>query len=158
MKKKLFIPVIALIILSLDQIIKIIIINNVQKYMGIEIIKNFFYIVNVKNIGGAWSILSGYVPILIILGIIVLGTLSYMIVKENNIKKIDVAIYGILIGGILGNLIDRIFRTYVIDYLDFKIFGYDFPVFNFADMCIVSAVFLLVIMIIRGEKHEISSK
>ena len=55
-------------------------------------------------------------------------------------------IYSILIAGILGNLIDRIFRGFVIDYIDFRIFGYDMAIFNFADICIVCSCILLVLM------------
>ena len=59
-----------------------------------------------------------------------------------------------LIGGILGNLFDRIIYGYVIDYLDFYILGYNYPVFNIADMCIVISVFLIIIDTIRGGFNE----
>jgi signal peptidase II len=62
-----------------------------------------------------------------------------------------------LIGGILGNLFDRIFYGYVIDYLDFYIFNYNYPVFNIADMCIVISVCLLIVDMIRGGKNESNS-
>ena len=60
-------------------------------------------------------------------------------------NKFEFINYSILLGGIIGNLLDRIKYGKVIDYLDFKIFNYDFPVFNFADMCIVISIILLVI-------------
>jgi signal peptidase II len=53
--------------------------------------------------------------------------------------------YGMFIGGIVGNLVDRVFRNYVIDFLSFNIFGYHFPVFNIADCFIVISIFLIVI-------------
>ena len=65
--------------------------------------------------------------------------------------KRNTLLFGLLFGGIIGNLIDRIFYGYVIDFLDFTIFGYDFPVFNFADICIVSGIFLLIIAICKKE-------
>ena len=61
-------------------------------------------------------------------------------------------------GGILGNLLDRIVYNYVIDFLDFKIFGYDFPVFNFADCFIVIGVTLLLIKSIKESINEYRSK
>ena len=61
--------------------------------------------------------------------------------------------YSMLIGGILGNLIDRIIRGYVIDYLDFNIIGYNFPIFNLADIAIVISAFLLIINMSRGDKN-----
>ena len=60
-------------------------------------------------------------------------------------SKIENLSYGMIIGGIIGNLFDRIFYNYVIDFLDFKIFGYDYPIFNLADTFIVIGVILLVI-------------
>ena len=59
--------------------------------------------------------------------------------------------FSFLYSGILGNLIDRVFRGYVIDFLDFNIFGYDYPVFNFADICIVFGIILMIIAIIKKE-------
>ena len=71
----------------------------------------------------------------------------------------NILAFGILYGGIIGNLIDRIFYGRVIDFLDFTIFGYDFPVFNFADICIVSGIFLIIIAIYKKEDiNEVSSK
>ena len=59
--------------------------------------------------------------------------------------------YGMLFAGILGNLIDRLFFGYVTDFLNFYIFSYDYPVFNFADIFIVVGVLLCLIDIARGE-------
>ena len=63
-----------------------------------------------------------------------------------------------LYAGIFGNFIDRLFHGYVIDFLDFKIFNYDFPIFNFADICIVVGTFLVIIAIFRGEDNENNSR
>ena len=59
----------------------------------------------------------------------------------------------LLLGGATGNLIDRIFFGAVTDYLSFTIFGYAFPIFNFADICVVIGVFLFIINEIRREKE-----
>ena len=56
-----------------------------------------------------------------------------------------------LTGGIIGNLIDRIIYGYVVDYLRFIIFGYNFPIFNLADICITIGVILLIINMLRKE-------
>ena len=70
----------------------------------------------------------------------------------------DISIYSLLIGGILGNLFDRIIYGYVVDYLDFYFFNYNFPIFNIADICIVCSVVLIIIDTLRGGKGEIKSK
>lgn len=150
--------IIALICIILDQIVKIILINNVPLFERIPIINNFFFLTNVRNEGAAWSILSGNTYILILTGFLVIYLLYRFFIKGSSLKNIDKVIYGVLYGGIIGNLIDRIFRGYVIDYLDFIIFKYDFPVFNLADIMIVVAMFLFAITILRGEENANSNK
>ena len=68
-----------------------------------------------------------------------------------KINKRNTLAFGMILGGILGNLSDRIFFGYVIDFLNFKIINYNFPVFNLADTFIVVGVILLIIAIIKGE-------
>lgn len=148
----------SLIIVLIDQIIKILISNNLELYNSIEIIKNFFNITYVKNIGAAFSILNGNVVFLILVSILALIAIYFLLLKNKKFNKIQTILYSLLLGGIIGNLIDRIFRGYVIDYLDFTIFNYKFPVFNFADICIVISVIILLLISIKEEKNETSSK
>ena len=136
----------------IDQIIKVIINNYVSS--SITIIKNFFYITNAYNYGGAWSILYGKRILFIIITLILIYLIYKIFIKDNKLSNKDNIIYGMLLGGTIGNLLDRIFRGYVIDYLDFYIFGYDYPVFNFADMLIVISVIFIIIKLIRGDKSE----
>lgn len=150
MKKLISISTLCVII---DQLLKILIINNFNLYEGINIIPNFFTLIRVHNTGAAWSILSDNISLLIFLSIFALAIIYILFIKDHILKKYETVTLGVLIGGILGNLFDRIFRGYVIDYLDFQIFHYNFPVFNFADICIVISVIILLILEIGG-KHE----
>ena len=120
---------------------------------GIEIIPNFFYIINVKNTGGAWGIFSNNAFFLALISIFVIGMLYLFLKSEKNMNKLSITYYGFLFGGIIGNLIDRIFNGYVTDYLNFYIFGYDYPVFNIADILIVVGILLMAIDVVRGEIH-----
>lgn len=137
------------ILLVIDQIIKIIIRNYMNEYQEIKIIKNFFSIIYVQNTGAAFSILKNATFFLIILSIIFLILLNNHIRKEElNFTKLDIVSYGLILGGVYGNLIDRIIHRKVTDYLSFNVFNYEFPIFNFADICIVVGAILIVIDVI----------
>ena len=133
-----------------DYISKMVIVNCFKYNTNIVIIKNFFYINCVRNDGGAFSIFSGNVIFIIIVSFIVLLFLC----KYINDKELDIYKswgYGLIIGGTLGNLFDRIIYGYVIDFFDFYIFGYDFPVFNVADCGIVIGVLILIFCEVRDK-------
>ena len=146
------IGIVTIICVLIDIITKIIVINTLNLYESIEIINNFFSITYVRNYGAAWSILSGSRFFLIFIGISSLILIYKYFIKDRKINKLETITYGLLLGGIIGNLIDRIVSGYVIDFLDFLIFNYNFPVFNMADTFIVISVFLILIDTFRGEK------
>ena len=145
--------IITLLCALLDQIIKIIVMGTMGINSSIPIIDNFFSLTYVENDGAAWSIFSGNRIFLIIISIIALVLIYLYFFKNQNLKKFELINYSILIGGIFGNLLDRIKFGKVIDYLDFNIFGYSFPVFNFADICIVISVILLLIYSITNRNE-----
>lgn len=145
---------ISFLIILVDQLVKIIVINNLALQQSIIVIYNFLNLTYVRNTGAAWSILSGNVSLLIVISIIALGLLYHYLIKDKNLNKVDIVSYGMLIGGIVGNLIDRIIHGYVIDYLDFKIFNYNFPIFNIADTFIVISIVIIGINMIVGEYRE----
>ena len=144
-----------LIFIICDQLIKILITNILIEYQYIDVIKNIFTITHVHNTGAAFSILSNNVLLLISISLIALVFIYYYILKNIKYSKLDIIIYSLLIGGIFGNLIDRVVHGYVIDYLSVKIFNYNFPVFNLADTGIVISVFLLFI---KTFKEDICKK
>ena len=144
MFKKIYI--IGFIGVLVDQISKIVIDKMLELNESIKVIDSFFNITYVRNTGAAWGMFSNNTLLLALISIIFL----YFLIKFVNENKNDLNIlstlsFGFIIGGLIGNLIDRVVRTYVIDFFDFNIFGYDFPVFNIADILIVVAVFLLII-------------
>ena len=148
------IVIFSLIIFIIDQIFKIIIGFGIDLNTSFVVIKNFFNISNVHNYGAAFSILYGNRIFLVFISLFALFFIYYFLIKNKELSKLDTAIYSLLIGGILGNLFDRIVFGYVVDFFDFRIFGYDFPVFNIADICIVCSVFLLIFDCIRGYINE----
>ena len=144
MKKKL--GIFSIIFVIIDQVIKIIIKNNIKLNTDIKVIDNFFYLSHVHNDGAAFSMFSGNIIFLIIITIIALVAIYMIFIKDKKLSNLYIILIGMLIGGILGNFIDRIIYNYVIDYLSFIIFGYYFPVFNFADICIVISIISIVIL------------
>lgn len=141
---------IAIVALAIDQISKVIISLFLNLNESIKVIPNFFYLTYVANEGAAWGMFSN-AKIIIGIGTILAILLIYHYIycfKQN--KRNNIA-FGLLIGGLGGNLIDRLMFGYVRDFLDFYIFGYDYPVFNVADICIVIGVILLIIAVLKGE-------
>ena len=115
---------------------------------NIDIIPGFFSLTYVENKGAAWGILNNSTIVLVGISVIVLLLISKYISSTIEFTKLSVVSYGLLIGGIFGNLMDRIFRGFVIDFFNFNILGYHFPVFNIAVTMIVIGVILMFIEVI----------
>jgi len=143
---------IALVLVSIDQLTKLAIRTNIIEGDSINLLGNFFSITNVKNTGAAFSILQGRQNFFYIITIVALGFFIFLFIKAKESKFERIAIT-MMIAGALGNFIDRIVNGYVVDFLDFVILGYDFPVFNFADICLTCGGILLIIVIIVEYKR-----
>lgn len=142
--------IISIFILLIDQVTKALASIYLTLNKSLDIIDNFFSLTLTNNYGAAFGIFKYSNTLLIIATLIILIILyKYMhSFKKNMRNKIA---FGFILGGVFGNLIDRIIKGYVIDFLDFKIFNYDYPVFNVADIAIVIGVILLGYAIIRKE-------
>lgn len=131
--------IIALFIIILDQLTKYLVINK-----SIIIIPNFLNITYTQNTGGAFGI--GRINFILIISIIIIIGIIVFLIKEK--KKITNYIpFILLLSGSIGNLIDRIFRGYVIDFIDVNIFN--FPNFNIADICITLGIFFIAFILIK---------
>ena len=150
MKKKPYI--IAFFFFLIDFLSKQLIIHLMNINDSFIVIKNFFYITYVKNTGAAWSILKDQRILLLIVTVIVLFLINKFMNKET-LNKTENITYGMIIGGIFGNLFDRIIYEGVIDFLDFRIFNYNYPIFNLADSFIVIGIILLIINSMRKEHY-----
>lgn len=144
-----------LIFIFIDQLSKGLV--NLYMYLNqsINIIPNFFNLTYVRNIGAAFSILPGSRWLFVILSIIALNIIYIFFINNKKLNTKEIIIFSLLQGGIIGNLIDRILYGYVIDFLDFNIFGLDFAIFNLADIFIVISIILLIIV---GDKDGIFSR
>lgn len=142
----------ALVIIALDQITKILIVKNMNLGESITIIENFLYITSHRNPGAAWGILAGRMWFFYIITIIVVIALVYYIQKMAKTHILLGISLGLMLGGAIGNFIDRIFRKEVVDFVDTYIFGYNFPIFNVADSALTVGVVLLMIFMFFEEK------
>ena len=145
---------VAAIIIIIDQIIKFVISNKMTLEQEIEVIPNFFSLYYVKNIGAAFSILQNQRVLLIIISLVFLYFIDRFIEREKDLDKLSIISLGFIIGGIIGNLIDRLIQDGVIDYLLFQFGKYIFPIFNIADSFIIVGIVLLIIGIIKEEKEH----
>ena len=156
MKKKVIIY--SFIIVIVDLISKLVIDKLLKINETISIINNFFSITKVFNRGASFSMFIGYRLLFILIGIITIVIL-FKYLNNFKINNRNILAFSLLIGGIMGNLIDRVIYGYVVDFLDFNIFGFDAPIFNIADTCICIGAFLLFYAIMKREDiNEIDSK
>lgn len=146
--------IIAGILIVIDQITKWIVIKNMELYEQITVVKDFFYLTSHRNTGAAWGILEGkMIFFYIITTIVLIGVIFYMQKYGKESKLLAISLSFIL-GGAIGNFIDRIFRGEVVDFLDFIIFKYDYPIFNVADSSLVVGVILVLISTFIDEKKK----
>lgn len=145
---------IIIITILIDQATKYGAIMYLQDKESIVLIDNFFKLNYLENYGAAWGILKNQRYFFIIITILVIIILTIYAKLNRNLSKLSRISMSFIIGGAIGNLIDRMKVGYVIDFLDIN-FGniYDFPVFNFADSFIVIGTFLMMYLVL-SDKYE----
>lgn len=156
-KKKYFL-IIGIIIL-LDQISKFIIKTNFNVYDNINIFKGFFQIFYAKNSGAIWGLFhnqsNSIIPkIITLISTIAVLILIFFFLKVSPKHKLEILSLSFIIGGAIGNIIDRIHQGFVVDFLDFYINGYHWPTFNIADSFITIGVIILAISIWKGKESQ----
>lgn len=140
-QKKLFLIFsISIFIVLLDQLTKYLVSKYMPLSQSIPLIKNVLYLTYIHNTGAGFGILRGWNTILIFISLIVIGIILFYFDKIIKERYIHIPI-SLILGGAIGNLIDRVFLGYVIDFIDFRIW----PAFNVADSCItIGALWLIV--------------
>ena len=143
-KKYLFVFSAALLVALLDQLTKFIIRNNLKLGSTTPIINNIFHLTYVTNTGSAFGLFKNLNWFFMLFSILVIIAIFYYLRKKIDEKEkfLQLAV-GLLLGGTIGNMTDRILYGAVIDFLDFRIW----PVFNVADSAITISVVLLIILL-----------
>lgn len=148
---------IALLVVALDQATKQLVLH-VLGYREKVVLDGFFKFVNWENTGAAWSLFRGNNYLLAVIAILALVVLYFSRHHFDARTALGQAAFGLICGGIVGNLIDRIWAGHVIDFLYFYIqqrggTELGFPAFNVADSAICTGVFLVFLMTWRTERR-----
>ena len=156
-KKLVIIYLVAAALVAVDQLTKYIISHHYAHGQKNPIIDGFFYLTHCSNTGGAWSMFSGNAVVLGIISLLASLIIAGILLFAKN-TGVAFSLGGILAGAV-GNMIDRFAHGYVVDFLDFIIFGYDFPVFNVADICVVcSGIGLILTILLAGKDTQLFYK
>ena len=137
----------AILIIIFDQLTKILVVQNITLNSGdVLVIPEMFSFVHVHNPGAAFSILQGKIELLSCISLaFCVGVIWYMLIRKPQNKVLRISTM-LLFAGAIGNVIDRIFRGYVVDFI--KVLFINFPVFNLADIAITCGAALLIIYIL----------
>lgn len=155
--KKIKFLILTILLFIIDQIIKNIIVSN-NNILPKEVIKNILYISYCENRGIAFGMGQGSVELILFITLIIISFIViYIFIYYYKFNKIMLIGMAFTIAGGLGNLYDRAFRSYVIDYIDFSEIV-DFPIFNFADICIVVGVIIIGISYLKNEGGEVNER
>ncbi|WP_445479594.1 signal peptidase II [Lysinibacillus irui] len=146
----------AAFVVLLDQWTKWLIVKNMEYGERIAVLDPWFGILSHRNKGAAWGMLEGQMWLFSIVTVAVICAILYFYHKEAKGKPVFQVGLMLLLGGAVGNFIDRLFRGEVVDFVDvlIPIINYDFPIFNVADAALTIAVVVLMIGLIREDKKE----
>ena len=146
-------------ILVLDQLTKMIVDRTMSLHQSIPIIDGFFSLTYVRNTGAAFGIFAGSheafrLPFLILVSVLALGFVAVMLKRLRDEETGLITALSLIIGGAIGNLVDRVLYGEVIDFLDFYWSNYHWPAFNVADSCITIGVLITLFYLIRAKGED----
>jgi signal peptidase II len=150
---------IAFVLFLIDQGTKYLIASRLELYEQIPVIGDFFLITSSRNRGAAFGILQDQLWFFIIVTIIVVGGIVWYLrkVSKEGRKLLPTAL-ALVLGGALGNFIDRLIMGEVVDFLQFNFGSYTFPIFNIADSCIVIGVGLIILdTLLEGRREKMQT-
>lgn len=143
-------------VLVLDQITKALVENLMHLYQSIEIVPNFVHLTYLKNTGAAFGVLAGTrsplrMVFFVLVSSVAIGCVLYLLKNLRPGRTSLVASLSLILGGAVGNLIDRLRMGEVIDFIDLHWHHFHWPAFNVADSSITIGVILLFIQMIRKQ-------
>lgn len=143
---------IAIAVILLDQISKHFVCTNLKPVGSIPIIDGILNFTYVENTGAAFGILSDNRAVFMVISVLIIVLLSYIVVKFHGQSKLFDVCLGLIVGGGVGNMVDRAILGYVVDFIDFCAFDFWKWVFNIADSAVVVGCILAIIFVIFDKK------
>ena len=142
-------------IILVDQLTKWWVVSNFLMFESLPLISGFLYLTRRFNTGAAWSLFEGQLLFFVVITIIAVALFSVMLWQsyKNNESWQSVGL-ALLIGGAIGNFIDRVRLGGVVDFIDVYIFTYDFPVFNVADSALTIGIICYMIGVLIDEQRR----
>lgn len=144
-------------LIIVDQLVKFLVSSSIMLNNSVSV-TSFFKLTYTRNYGAAFGILEGSRIFLVIVAISAIMAIYMFFIRKTNLTKYDIVSYSLLIGGIIGNLFDRIVHGYVIDFFEFSTKTFTFPIFNMADIFINVAVGLILLKMVREKDGEVNSR
>ncbi|KIL50401.1 signal peptidase II [Jeotgalibacillus alimentarius] len=141
----------ALFIIAVDQLTKWLVVRNMEVGESINVIDGVFYLTSHRNTGAAWGMLEGQMWLFYIVTLTVIAGILYYYYKHAKGNKLFSVSLMVLLGGAVGNFIDRIFRQEVVDFVQLTFFNF---IFNIADAALTIGVIMLFIQMILEEVQE----
>ena len=139
----------ALLIFVFDQWTKQLVAEKMELGESISLIDGWLYLTSHRNAGAAFGMLQGQRWLFIVVTVVVAGVIVYALSRMRKERWLCWAL-GFILGGAVGNLLDRIRFGEVVDFIDVRIFSYHYPIFNVADSAVVIGGILLAITLWRG--------
>jgi signal peptidase II len=158
MKKYVLVLSVAALVVVLDQLTKWYVRHTIGLYESITVIDSLFHITYVRNSGGAFGLLAGTsralrLPFFLLVSGVAVGALLFFVRRVEPGRRLLLFALGAILGGALGNLVDRMISGEVTDFLDVHWHGYHWPAFNVADSCITTGMLILLVysLIVKDE-------
>ncbi|CUA81070.1 MULTISPECIES: signal peptidase II [Anoxybacillus] len=144
----------AFVVILIDQWTKWLVVRYMELGESIPIIENVLYMTSHRNRGAAWGMLQGQFWLFYVITIVVVVGIVIYIQRLQPTQRLFGIALGLMLGGALGNFIDRVFRKEVVDFVHTYIFNYSFPIFNVADAALTIGVALMFIYTWIEEKQR----
>ena len=139
-------------VLIIDRLSKVILMKGMSRGESVKVIPDIFHITLIHNTGAAFGMFKGRTHVFSAISVFVITLITAYLLRAKSVERVIAVSLGLILGGAVSNLIDRLWFGYVIDFFDFRIW----PVFNIADSCITIGTIILAASILFGREPNAS--